>query len=170
MNTFVIYESMSGNTKKIAEAIGKACGAATPVLPLEEGKIPNDGLLFVGFWTDKGTCPQKTKEMLSGLHNRQIALFGTAGFGGAEEYFISIMERVCELVPKDNQILGTFMCQGKMPGSVKARYESLLKEHPDDQRMKASLDNFDRALSHPDCDDLESATAFAGEILKKRQV
>ena len=49
MNTFVIYESMSGNTKKIAEAIGKACGAATPVLPLKEGEIPNDGLLFVTY-------------------------------------------------------------------------------------------------------------------------
>ena len=47
------------------------------------------------------------------------------------------------------------MCQGKMPESVKNRYLKMKeqKEHP--ANIDALIENFDRALSHPDADDLD---------------
>ena len=48
------------------------------------------------------------------------------------------------------------MCQGKMPVSVRKGYESMLEQNPEDERMKAMVENFDRALSHPDASDLKN--------------
>ena len=43
-------------------------------------------MIYVGFWTDKGTADQACLELLGRLRNKKIFLFGTAGFGGSEAY------------------------------------------------------------------------------------
>ena len=77
-------------------------------------------------------------------------LFGTAGFGGAPAYFDQILGRVKENLAPGVQVIGTYMCQGKMPQSVRDRYQGM----EDSPRRTAMLENFDRALSHPDDADL----------------
>ena len=37
---------------------------------------------------------------------------------------------------------------------IRDRYVDLIKEHPDDKRLKVSVENFDKALPHPDQEDL----------------
>ena len=55
----------------------------------------------------------------------------------------------------DNEYLGAFMCQGKMPQSVRERYVKM-KENPEHPaNLDLLIQNFDRALSHPDSEDLE---------------
>ena len=47
------------------------------------------------------------------------------------------------------------MCQGKMPQSVRERYMKM-KENPEHPaNLDLLIQNFDRALSHPDSEDLE---------------
>ena len=48
------------------------------------------------------------------------------------------------------------MCQGRMPGSVRARYVKM-KEQPDPMpNLDMLIENFDKALSHPAAADLDS--------------
>ena len=47
------------------------------------------------------------------------------------------------------------MCQGKMPDSVRARYQAM----EDSPRRTAMLENFDQALTHPDDLDLAQLKA-----------
>lgn len=47
------------------------------------------------------------------------------------------------------------MCQGKMPMSVRQRYENMKKQPIHLPNLDAMIENFDKALSHPDADDLE---------------
>lgn len=63
------------------------------------------------------------------------------------------------------KFLGSFYCQGKMPPSVRARYEALLRDNPGDKRAATSIENFDAALSHPDRADLEKAKSWALTML-----
>lgn len=53
------------------------------------------------------------------------------------------------------------MCQGKMPLSVRKRYEGMAEEQP--EKVKPLIENFDRALTHPDDEDLSN---FEHKILK----
>ena len=117
--------------------------------------IPSSELLYIGFWTDKGNADTKTLQLLSQLKNKQIFLFGTAGFGGSDIYFRKILSQVKQFIDASNVIVGEYMCQGRMPQSVRERYLKM-KEAPDHPaNLDVLIQNFDCALSHPDANDLE---------------
>lgn len=131
---------------------------------------PNDraleaDIIFVGFWTDKGNCNKEIAQFLQSIENKNIALFGTAGFGGDEKYFNQIVKRVSNYIPKSNQIVKIFMCQGKMPMSVKNRYESILKQNPNDEHIKGMIENFEKASSHPDNNDIKAVKNFVKSLV-----
>ena len=87
---------------------------------------------------------------------KKIFLFGTAGFGGSEAYFKRILDKTKESLDASNTVVGEFMCQGKMPQSVRERYEKM-KEQPDHMpNIDAMIENFDKALAHPDDNDLNT--------------
>ena len=89
------------------------------------------------------------------MKNKKIFLFGTAGFGGSDAYFQKILGQVRQSIDPSNTIIGEYMCQGKMPQSVRERYVKM-KENPEHPtNLDALIKNFDCALSHPDSDDLE---------------
>ena len=171
MKYAVVYASSTGNTGILAHEIqtymekrngecvwfGKAADAVSATgLPGRDSAagLPEADILFAGFWTDKGNCSEEMGTFLESLHGKKLFLFGTAGFGGSEEYFSRILGQVRGHIAGDNEVIGTYMCQGKMPVSVKARYEKMLESDPENERMKAMITNFDQALSHPDERDL----------------
>ena len=166
MKQIILYDCAKGNTEYLAKALSHAlpnvpCG---PVGSLDGSKAE---LVYLGFWTDKGTCAPAVKEFLQGLHGKRVALFGTAGFGLSEMYFASLSDRFRAEVPEENQVLGTWFCPGRMPPAVRARYETQLKEKPGDARLENMLRAYDQALSHPDGTDLADARAFAAAMLAK---
>lgn len=152
MSYAIVYSSRTGNTTLLAQAIREA-------LPQEEcryfgaphAEALSADTIYVGFWTDKGTCDEQSAHFLQSLTNQKVFLFGTAGFGGAPAYFEQILERVKANLAPDVSVIGTYMCQGKMPQVVRDRYEAM----EDSPRRTAMLENFDQALSHPDEGDLE---------------
>ena len=122
-------------------------------------------LMYLTSWQERRTIglrrkPHKTDdnatlELLSKLRNKKIFLFGTAGFGGSAAYFQKILDHVKQSVDPSNTVVGEYMCQGKMPQSVRDRYMKMKAQPEHPANIDALIDNFDRALSHPDEDDLE---------------
>lgn len=149
----IVFNSKTGNTALLAGKIKDILMEGTCIYcgPPEEQAKEAD-LIFVGFWTDKGSCNEETADFLQGLDAKKVFLFGTAGFGGSEEYFSRILSRVREHLKESNLLAGSFMCQGKMPQSVRNRYESMLEQNP--VQMRSMIENFDLALAHPDDKDL----------------
>lgn len=151
MNTAIVYESKSGNTKLLAQAIHEVIKDVVYM----GGVCEIDADLYIcGSWTDKGSCDEKMTAFLKTLRHKKIIWFQTAGFGGSKEYYECLFERVKQNIDESNQILGHFYCQGKMGMAVKERYLQLLEKNPDDLKLKASIENFEMALSHPDRQDL----------------
>ena len=120
--------------------------------------------MLAGFWTDKGSCDEKMAAFLSGLGGKEIALFGTAGFGKEDAYFEVILGRVKEHLPADCRYLGGFMCPGKMGMGIRRRYEAMLEANPEDSRAKMLLENFDAVLDRPNDQDLEALTNWARSL------
>ena len=152
----IIFNSKTGNTRKLADAIHEALPQENcDLFGAVEGDVPASETLYIGFWTDKGSADKATAELLAKLKNRKIFLFGTAGFGGSEEYFTNILDNVKKLINESNTVVGEYMCQGRMPDSVRERYIKM-KEQPDHMpNLDLLIANFDRALSHPDKKDLD---------------
>ena len=151
MRYSIVYSSNTGNTRQLAEEIEKQLPAGELVYcGAPDAAALQAEVLFVGFWTDKGSCDEKVAELLKHADGKTVYLFGTAGFGGNDAYFGQILSQVQALLPEGTECIGSYMCQGKMPQSVRDRYQGM----EDSPRRTAMLENFDRALSHPDDADL----------------
>lgn len=152
----VVFSSSTGNTKLLADAIDEALpkenrdyfGEITP-------EVPESEMLYVGFWTDRGNADKTALEFLQRLKNKKVFLFGTAGFGGSEDYFKKILANAESALDGSNTVVGEFMCQGKMPQAVRERYMSMKAQPNPPANLDMLIENFDRALSHPDAEDLE---------------
>jgi flavodoxin len=159
MKYAVVYESATGNTKMLADEIINILGDAECVyFGTVEENIRNmtkeADIVFIGFWTDKGECSVGAAQYMETLRDRDVFLFGTAGFGGSPQYFSQILRRVSGCLPEGNTLAGTYMCQGKMPQSVRKRYEAMQEKNPQDEKVKMMIENYDRAQTHPDEEDL----------------
>ena len=160
MSYAIVYSSPTGNTAMLARTIREALPQADcGYFGEPDARALSAGRIYVGFWTDKGTCDEQTARFLERLTDQQVFLFGTAGFGGEAAYFDQILGRVKEKLGPEVQIIGTYMCQGKMPPAVRRRYEAM----EDSPRRTAMLENFDKAVSHPDAQDLARLKAALPE-------
>lgn len=156
MKYSVVYSSKTGNTKALAEHIKN-------ILPSEEceyfgeadKKALDADMIFAGFWTDKGSCDEGFGEFLRSADGKKLFLFGTAGFGGSQDYFDKILSAVKQNISENCITAGEFMCQGKMPASVRKRYEAM----EDTAQKHILIANFDAAESHPDSNDLANLEA-----------
>ena len=177
MRYAIISSKKSGNTweltKKVQEALlgfsTSECIFFDCVEELTEEALSADRL-YIGFWTDQGMCDNNIKELLSKVKNKEIFLFGSAGFGVNQTYFDEVLRKSKEFIDDSNKIIGEFMCQGKMKPIVREKYEGMLKtaqENNDEKTIKTAnmlIKNFDLALSHPNEDDFKN---LADTIAKK---
>ncbi len=157
MQYAIIYSSRTGNTKMLAEAIRSA-------LPQNDciyfGPPDSDALsaqkIYIGFWTDKGSCSEDLQDFIRQLTHQDVFLFGTAGFGIRSEYYDTILQNVRQLLPKTINVIGSFMCQGKMPQSIRDRYVKMAQSPNPQPNLDLLIANFDQASTHPDHHDLEN--------------
>lgn len=162
----ILFSSKTGNTRLLADAIRAALPEEDCAFFGEVGsvaEIPEVKTVYLGFWTDKGNADEVALNVLKNLRNKNVFLFGTAGFGVEDAYFQRVLNNVKASMDESNTLVGEFMCQGKMQQAVRDRYVKM-KEQPDAApNLDQMIDNFDRALSHPDEADLEH---LRQEILK----
>ena len=159
MTYAIVYSSRTGNTELLARTIQKALPAEDCVyFGGPDAAALAAGRLYVGFWTDKGSCGEALAAFLSGVEGKEVFLFGTAGFGSQPAYFQAVLKRVQANLGPDCTLAGSYMCQGKMPQAVRQRYEAMLAAPGHAPNLEAMIENFDRALSHPDAEDLARLT------------
>ena len=149
MKIAIIYKSVTGNTKLLAEEIQKNLNNEVIYIGAPQEDIDAD-LYFIGSWTFKGECVKDIADYLKTIHNKKIAYFGTCGFGGSLSYYETIFKKVESNIDESNELLGYFICQGKMPLTVKQKYIEMIKANPEDKNLQVSIKNFDEALNHPD--------------------
>ena len=170
MKYAIVYDSSTGNTARLAQAIATALPSKDCLYFGEvPATLPDVDMVFVGFWTYKGDCTPQLATFLSSLRAVRVFLFGTAGFGGSNDYFASILDRVSASIGSSNTLVGSFMCQGRMPEGVRKCYEDMLAENPDDDRVRMMMENFDVASVHPgEQDEKQVCSAALRALLGER--
>lgn len=156
MSYAIVFSSKTGNTRLLADTLRAS-------LPQNEctyfGAPAPEALeaetLYIGFWTDKGHADDTLTAFLQTLKGKRVFLFGTAGFGGSAEYFEQILAAVQKSLDESNTVIGTYMCQGKMPMTVRQQYEKMLQQPNHAPNLEMLIENFDKALAHPDAADLD---------------
>lgn len=151
MSYSIICSSKTGNTEKLAQRAREVLGEK------DECPVADADLVLLGSWTDKGGLDPALAEALPQLAGKRVFLFGTCGFGGSQAYYDRVLDRFAAALPEGAEVMGRFMCQGQMPLAVRERYVRMSNQDP--ARFEPMIENFDRALGHPDAADLDAFEA-----------
>jgi len=156
--TLVAYFSLTGNTKKVADAIFSALDGDKALNPIGEVQgLDEYDLVFVGFPVQSHSVPYKVEVFLKNIPaGKKIALFCTHGSLTGSRLSREALEHAVILASKA-KVLGTYACRGKIA------YETLAvliksPEHQEWAEMAAS------ASTHPNETDLAEAKVFARQV------
>lgn len=166
MRSLLVYSSKTGNTKKVAKAVFEALPEPKEFFSVEEAPRANEfDFVLIGFWVDKGNADEKAANYLKGLKDKKIFLFGTLGAYPDSDHARSCLEKVKDLA-QGNQILGTYLCQGRVdPELIKWMAENL-KNDPRHSLTSERKEMLQEAEKHPDDNDLAEAANVVKEVLK----
>jgi flavodoxin I len=132
----VIYYSLTGNTKKVADAIATELGVVAKNVDTKD-KLAEDSVVFLGAGLYGPLRSWGFRRFIdrNSFEGRKVALFGTSGEGKGKE--VGALEEA--VVAKGAEVAGSFFCRG--------RFLFLKRDHPTSK-------------------DLENARRFAREVAK----
>lgn len=159
--SLVIYSSLTGNTKKVAEAVQSVIPNCDIVSIDNLPENLNEYYFTaVGYWVDRGLPDAKSKKLIKSLKNMNVALFGTLGAYPDSPHAkgcIRDSETMLKTTGKNNNVLGSFLCLGKIDPKLMDYMGKFMGDtHPVTPERKARLME---AQTHPDNNDLENAKA-----------
>ena len=167
MKAMVIYSSVSGNTKRVAQAIGS--GLNMPVYSVKEApSVADYDVLLCGFWNDKSMACTEMATYLKELTGKKIFLFGTMTEDPNSYLGDRCQENVEAIVTEQNEVLDTFLCLGKTSEKVLAYFKTLPLDDPHGFSPE-NIAKYNRASTHPDEVDCEAAVQAAKAALAKVQ-
>ncbi|MGN0363468.1 MAG: flavodoxin family protein [Bilifractor sp.] len=164
----MIVSSLTGNTKKIADAMEAEIGSAsltrfTDREVLQTGRLPEADLYIVCFWTRKSGMNDTSKKVVDLLTNQRIAAAGTMGNIPSSDYGQLVRKNVEDYISQKNQCVDVFLSQGKIPEARTEARRKLPKTAPhylDEEGYKRHLES----RKHPDADDLRRAADFIRKL------
>jgi len=151
----VTYDTRTGNTQKVAEAVYAALKGEKTIQPLSEAPDMNAfDLIFVGFPVHSHSISVHAEDFLKTIPKRKkVALFSTHGSLPGSHLSRQALESAA-VVSAQTELLGSFTCRGKVsPEAMEVLSRS--PEHKAWTEMAAS------SMSHPDAQDLLEAGEFA---------
>jgi flavodoxin len=168
----IVYSSKTGNTEKVARGVHKRLNLESQVElhPVESAPDPSTASwLLVGYWVDKGDADAKALEYINRIKGKKVGLFGTLGAYPDSSHAADVKEQVGAHISRQNTLIGSFLCQGKIDSQLRKMFEKFPPDHPHamtPERIKRHQD----AESHPDDADLDAASLACREMLDKAGV
>ena len=167
MKTLVVYSSLTGNTKKVAQAVAEVMPECT-VVSVEEAPASPEGydLVAVGYWVDKGMPDGRIRAWLEGVKNTRLVFFGTLGAWPDSDHARECMARgegMAMEPSRGNTVLGSWLCQGRIdPKVLEAMARMASNVHPMTPERRARIEE---AAKHPDEEDCRRAQVFIRQML-----
>jgi flavodoxin family protein len=120
--------------------------------------------LAIGFWLDRGGATPKFAKFLREICGKKIALFMSCGADPQSEHSQKIIDKVASnLIAQGNEIVGKFVCQGKISDEIIAQIRAIYAQK--NIEIPASrIENWEKSRSHPDENDLKNAREFFAKV------
>ena len=162
----VIYSSVTGNTKKIAEAIAEAA-ESVDIFRVQDAPadLSSYDIVAIGYWLRLGQPDALTLKYLAQVKNAKVVFFQTHGAEPDSEHAITAFARAGYNLGAGCEILGTFGCMGKINPEMIARRKAAGADDP--HGGKEAHERWERAASHPDEQDLAAAKELVGRMEHK---
>lgn len=113
MKKAIVYSSITNNTKLLADTIYKTIPNIDYIGKANDSILDYD-TFYIGSWTTQFSCPKDIGNFLEKLNNKKIFIFMTAGYDNSDEFFENILNNAKKHINDTNEIIGEFICQGKV--------------------------------------------------------
>lgn len=162
----VIYSSVTGNTRMIAEAIAAEAEQAD-IFRVQDAPADLSAydVVALGYWLRLGQPDPLMLKYMAGVTGSRVVLFQTHGAEPDSEHAITSFARAGYNLGEGCEILGTFGCQGKInPAMLEKRKNAA----PDDPHGgPAAMARWKKAAQHPDEQDIAKAKALVAKMEHK---
>lgn len=171
MTVLVTYMSVTGNTKKVAEAIYGAIGGMKEIKPMDQvSSLDWYDLVFIGFPIHSFNVPAAAKEFLQNrAKGKRIVLFYThASFADPNSMpesvdLVKLIQKNVHDAASGSKVLGVFDSRGVLAEEVATKCLS----NPD-PKVQVFGKIRPMTMGHPDAAELSKAKEFAMEMMAKR--
>lgn len=167
MKSLIVYSSLTGNTKMIAEAAAKALPeGGYDIFPVAGAPSPEAyDFVAIGYWVDKGMPDAACQKYMATVKGKKVALFGTLGVDPSHEHAKDCARKGEALMAEGgNTVYGTVLSQGKIdPKIVEAMQKMAQSAHPMTPERIARIEE---AKKHPNEEDCLRATEAFKEFYR----
>lgn len=114
MKVQVIYSSLGGCTKKLAQGIYDGLGdVEKSIHDLAEGEPALDGdILLLGYWVDKGGPNAQMKAFMDKLEGKTVGVFCTLAYWADAAHGTGSLTAGIDAVKEKNTVIGGYVCNG----------------------------------------------------------
>ncbi len=163
MKICIVYSSITGNTRAVAEALAAVSGA--PCFPVRDAPNPMEyDVLALGFWVRLGLPDARAQRYMRRVRGKKVFFFGTLGAWPDSPHARRCLDGARTLLEEGgNTLLDGFLCQGRVNPKILALSQRKGR-HPMTPERLARLEE---AARHPDAADLAEAGRRWQEVLRQ---
>ena len=163
MKVQIIYSSVSGCTRKLAQAIYQGISAEEKSIhDLWDGKPDLDGdIILLGYWGISGGPCEEVQDYLKTISGKAVGVFCTLGYYADSSHAWDTLRAGIDLLKGRNEVIGGYVCngavartlmenQGKDGSSVPTEQKELrwdmLKNHPTTAECDLAAERFEERI------------------------
>ncbi len=142
MKVAVVYNSLSGNTKKLAEGVFDKIPARYEKAIFKVGEdydISEYDVVVPAFWIDKSFPNKPMKDFISSLENTKIFFMGTMGFFPDSQHGRDCANNTLSIINESCETIGYFICNGKVDMRLLERISKMKAETVGEKAFKAHM-------------------------------
>ena len=165
MKTLVTYSTLTGNTKKVAEAVFEAVSGEKEIMDIKSIKETDEyDRILVGYWVDKGDANEEAKKFMETLKNKKVGTFGTLGAYPDSEHAQKCVEKISDaLRANNNTVIAEFICQGAIDPKIIETMRKMGSNGPHAPTPEREA-RWAQAAKHPDEADFAAAKNIFGKL------
>lgn len=165
MKIAVVYSTLTGNTRKVAEAIHAALPEGAEIFDVQQAPAPDAyDLVAMGFWVDRGTADARAAAYMPQIKGKKVFSFFTLGAEPISEHAEKCVTATTELYGEGCEIIGTYRCRGAIDPKLIEKMKQFPPDHPH-AATEQSRKRWAEAAKHPDDADLAAAAEAIRQAL-----
>lgn len=166
MKAAVVYSTLTGNTKKVAEAFRAGLGSGTELFDVKDA--PNMSaydLVVMGFWVDRGHPDQKSMDFMKKVTGKKVFSLFTLGAKPRTAHAFKCAYTSASYWGEGCEQIGSWHCQGAIDPKLIEQMRKMPKVPGNPHAATPETEaRWAAAASHPDAEDLEAAKEAAKAV------
>lgn len=163
MKVQIVYSSLTGCTKRVAEAIFNGIDVEEKTIHnLKDGAPILDGdIILLGYWGISGNPNDDMKAFLKTVKGKAVGIFCTLGYYADSAHARQTVESGLNLVKDNNEVIGAFVCNGAVaqnlidgqgkggvhtPTEQKELRWEMVKDHPTAAECALAAERFNERI------------------------